>query len=137
MAAPTPADIDMVRLLVGDPAGPTQALTDGQITTLLTANDLDCWAAAADCADALAALYAGRVDVHVGILSASDGQLSGKYRELAASLRKRAGERRNGGAVPWAGGVRLADRAARAADDTLAAPFFARQSAAGGDAELC
>jgi len=137
VAAPTPADIDMARLLVGDPAGPTQALTDAQITTLLTANSLDRYAAAADCADALAALYAGRVDVHVGILSASDGQLSGKYRELAASLRKRAGERRNGGAVPWAGGVRLADRAARAADDTLAAPFFARQSAAGGDAELC
>lgn len=102
MAAPTPADIDMVRLLIGDPAGPTQALADAQITTLLTANGLDRYAAAADCADALAALYAKRVDTHVGILSASDGQLSRQYRELAASLRKRGAAAKLASAAPWA-----------------------------------
>ena len=117
MAAPTPADIEAVRLLVGDPAGPTQALADAQITTLLTANGLDRYAAAADCADALAALYAKRVDTHVGILSASDGQLSRQYRELAASLRKRGATSRAGRAVPWASLM-----------DNPPPPLFGRQS---------
>lgn len=138
MVQPTPADIDYVRLLVGDPAGASQALTDGQITTLLTANNLDRYAAAADCADALAALYAKRVDTRVGILSSSDSQLAKQYHELAASLRRRGAVGRLARLAPWAGGVRKADREARVGDDTLASPFFVRPDmTAAANEELC
>jgi len=137
MATATTADIDMVRLLIGD-LGEPPILREDQIGLLLEVNALDRYAAAADCAEAIAAMYAGRVDTRVGILSASDSQLSKQYRELADSLRKRAGQRSAGGAAPWAGGVYEADRSARRTNDLLAAPFFVRgPSAPARSDELC
>lgn len=136
MATATTADIDMVRLLIGD-LGEPPILREDQIGLLLEVNALDRYAAAADCAEAIAAMYAGRVDTRVGILSASDSQLSKQYRDLADSLRSRYNKLRAGGAAPWAGGVRVADRVTRAADDTLAAPFFVRQPLPRGDSERC
>ncbi len=126
----------MVRLLIGDRAGETEVLRDYEIATFLDANAARRLPAAADCADAIAALYAGRVDTHVGILSASDSQLSSQYRRLAQDLRSRASTEAAPPA-PWAGGLRVADRETRAADDTLVAPFFARQSHPGGSEERC
>lgn len=126
----------MVRLLIGD-ISDSPILREDQIGALLEANDLDRYAAAADCADAIAAMYAGRVDTRVGILSASDSQLSRQYRELADNLRKRGGARGHIKAAPWAGGVYKADREARRADDTLTAPFFVREPTPARSDELC
>lgn len=136
MTQATIADIDMVRLLIGDTAD-SPVLRDDQIGTFLEANDLDRYAAAADCADAIAAAYAGRVDTRVGILSASDSQLSRQYRELADKLRSRGDKRGVVKAAPWAGGIYAADRETRRTDDTLAAPFFARESLPARNGERC
>jgi len=136
MAQATIADIDMVRLLIGDTVAGS-ILRDDQIGTFLEANALDRYAAAADCADAIAALYAGRVDTRVGILSASDSQLARQYRELADNLRKRGDKRGVVKAAPWAGGIYAADRETRQADDTLAPPFFVRGSLPARSDERC
>ena len=136
MVSPTTLDIDMVRLLIGDRAG--ALLEEHEVVAFLEANGLNRYAAAADCADAIAASYASRVDVRAGILSSSDSQLSAQYRRLADDLRKRDAGQRVSGAAPWAGGVRVADRQAREADDTLAAPAFVRERRAlDGDDERC
>ncbi len=126
MAQATTTDIDRVRLLIGDPVGGDELLSDEQIALLLEDNGLNRLAAAADAADAIAAVYARRVDVRVGILSSSDSQLSSQFRQLAKDLRARADKLAGGGGVPYAGGLTLADRETRRLDDTLARPAFVR-----------
>ena len=101
----TGIDVDRVRLLCGDPAGDSQVLDDGAIYFFLGEHGGDRYAAAASAADAIAARYAGRVDVRVGILSSSDGQLAAQFRQLAADLRRQAGQRVTAAAVPFAGAM--------------------------------
>ena len=101
----TGIDVDRVRLLCGDPAGDTQVLDDGEIYFFLGEHSGDKYAAAAAAADAIAAHYASRVDVRVGILSSSDSQLAAQFRQLAAGLRQQAGARAQTAAVPFAGGA--------------------------------
>ncbi len=86
----TGIDVDRVRLLCGDPAGESQVLDDGAIYFFLGEHGSDKYAAAAAAADAIAARYAGRVDVRVGILSSSDSQLAAQFRATATELRRQA-----------------------------------------------
>ena len=101
----TGIDVDRVRLLCGDPAGEAQVLDDGAIYFLLGEHSGDKYAAAAAAADAIAARYASRVDVRVGILSSSDSQLATQFRQLALDLRRQAGVRAQAVAIPFAGGA--------------------------------
>jgi len=124
------SDIDAVRLLVGDPAGDNQALADADIAFFLQENGDNCYTAAADAADALAARYTARVDVRVGILSSSDSQLARNYSTLAGMLRTKAASRSVAAGVPFAGGVRLADKDGWDGV-SLVRPAFARGAATG------
>jgi uncharacterized membrane protein len=83
--------------------------------------------AAADSAAAIAAYYAGQVDVRVGILSSSNSQKTQQFAELATALRRRAEERVTTSAVPFAGGVYVAGKEANQDNDALIVPSFTRE----------
>lgn len=136
MAQATTADIDFVRLLCGDTE--QVLLSDSQVLLLLNEHGGDRYAAAAACADAIAASVAGRVDVRVGILSSSDSQLQAHYRQLADDLRARSSVRVRLFGAPFAGGVRAGDKAAAQADDSLVRPIFIRNlhGADGSEGEI-
>lgn len=115
--------VETVRLLCGDPAGAQQVLSDAEIQHFLDAGG-GSYAAAAACAEAIAARHAARVDVRVGILSTSDGQLASHFRDLAEGLRKAARDEQAAAVVPWAGGVYVADALS---SPLLVRPAFTRE----------
>ena len=126
MAIITGADIDRVRVLCGDPAGDTQVLDDSTISFFLEEYNGNYYRAAADSAAAIAAYYAGQVDVRVGILSSSNSQKTKQFADLATALRRRAEERATSCAVPFAGGISVADKEVTEANTDRVEPSFTR-----------
>ncbi len=126
MAIISGADIDRVRVLCGDPAGDTQVLDDSTISFFLREYNGNYYRAAADAAAAIAAYYATQVDVRVGILSSSNSQKTKQFAELATALRRRADDRALAFAVPFAGGISVADKQANQNNDDLVVPAFTR-----------
>ena len=126
MAIISGADIDRVRVLCGDPPGNTQVVDDSTITFFLGEYNGNYYRAAADAAAAIAAYYAGQVDVRVGILSSSNSQKTQQFAELATSLRRRAEERAQSAGVPFAGGISVAGKQANQDNDDLVVPAFTR-----------
>ncbi len=126
MAIISGADIDRVQVLCGDPPGDTQVLDDSMISFFLEEYNGNYYRAAADAAAAIAAHYAGQVDVRVGILSSSNSQKTQQFAELATALRRRADDRALAGAVPFAGGISVADKQANQDNDDLVVPAFTR-----------
>ncbi len=126
MAIITGADIDRVRVLCGDPAGDTQVLDDSTISFFLEEYNGNYYRAAADSAAAIAAYYAGQVDVRVGILSSSNSQKTKQFADLATALRRRAEERATSSAVPFAGGISVADKEVTEANTDRVEPSFTR-----------
>lgn len=120
-------EIERVRVLCGDPAGDTQVLDDSMISFFLEEYNGNLYRAAADAAAAIAAYYAGQVDVRVGILSSSNSQKTQQFAELATALRRRAEERVTTSALPFAGGVYVADKEANQDNDALVVPSFTRE----------
>ena len=120
-------EIERVRVLCGDPAGDTQVLGDSEITFFLEEYDGNLYRAAADAAGAIAAHYASQADVRVGILSSSNSQKRQHFATLAKDLRKRADDRALAAAVPFAGGIRVADKELGEENDSLIPPAFTRE----------
>lgn len=126
MAIITGADIDKVRVLCGDPPGDTQVLDDSTIAFFLGEYNGNYYRAAADAAAAIAAHYAGQVDVRVGILSSSNSQKTQQFAELAAALRRRAEERAQSAGVPFAGGISVAVKEVAEENTDRVEPAFTR-----------
>ncbi len=133
MAIISGADIDRVRVLCGDPAGDTQVLDDSIISFFLEEYNGNYYRAAADAAAAIAAYYAGQVDVRVGILSSSNSQKTQQFAELATSLRRRADDRALAFAVPFAGGISVAVKEVAEENIDRVPPAFTRELHEEGD----
>ena len=127
MAIISGADIDRVRVLCGDPAGDSQVVDDSTITFFLEEHNGNYYRAAADAAAAIAAHYAGQVDVRVGILSSSNSQKTQQFAELATALRRRAEDRALVLAVPFAGGISAAAKEVAEENTDRVSPAFTRE----------
>jgi len=126
MAIISGADIDRVRVLCGDPAGDTQVLDDSIISFFLEEYNGNYYRAAADAAAAIAAYYAGQVDIRVGILSSSNSQKTQQFAELATALRRRADDKALAMAVPFAGGISIAGKEEAEENTDRVPPSFTR-----------
>ncbi len=133
MAIISGADIDRVRVLCGDPAGDSQVVDDSTITFFLEEYNGNYYRAAADAAAAIAAYYAGQVDVRVGILSSSNSQKTQQFAELATALRRRAEDRSLALAVPFAGGISVTGKEVTEENSDLVQPAFTRDLHEEGD----
>ena len=127
MAIISGADIDKVRVLCGDPAGDAQVLDDSIISFFLEEYNGNYYRAAADAAAAIAAYYAGQVDVRVGILSSSNSQKTQQFAELATALRRRADDKALAMAVPFAGGISIAGKEGAEENTDRVPPAFTRE----------
>lgn len=118
---PSTRTIDEVRFLLGDTDADDPQLQDEEITYLLTTYST-ARLAALNGARALLAKYARLVDKAVGDLRLSLSQRHEHYQSLIAQLE--AGQLLL--ATPFAGGISIADVAARDADSDRVKPAFAR-----------
>lgn len=130
-ADPT-AQLDRVRILVGDTDEDDQLISDEEIGLYLTGGY---WAAASDhlaaasVANAIAAKFRRRAtSVSEGGASVTWGQLYKHYTELAAELAERGATEGGGSAAPYAGGISVGDVLSRDADADRVAPFFRRDT---------
>jgi hypothetical protein len=108
---PGTSSIDEVRFLLGDIAAPG-LLSDEEINYYITkvANTFsDVTMAAAFCADAIAARYAGEVSISADGVTYSGDQLQQKYTTLAVSLRSTYNQLQQQGAEAFAGGTDVTD----------------------------
>lgn len=110
-----------IRLLVGDTDTSDQQLQDEEIYFAVSAEGGD-YAAAALCAELLAAEYARKADKTVGSLSIQWSQRFDHYTALAAKLRRNSSVI----ALPYAGGVSISDKTTRETDTDRVAPAFYR-----------
>src|SRR5690349_16512533 len=76
--------------------------------------------AAASAADQISAYYAAKSDKTVGKLSISQGSGSKRYQDLAKQLRYESALF----AMPYAGGISVADKASEVLDSDRVAPAF-------------
>jgi hypothetical protein len=124
---------DEVRFLINDTDVNNQKLSDGEIIYNIDFV-YSClqWApqkgrfpgnllAAAYCADALAAKYAGMADKNVGDLRIAYGQLFKNFQQLAVRLRARA---TNALVPPWSGGQRWSEKRANYANRDIIQPAW-------------
>lgn len=120
---PTTSAKDAVRFWTGDTTEATALLQDEEIDYALTLQP-SIKLCAADCLEAIAAKLLQDVDFEVrGELRMDLGQRAARYQARAQQLRKDA---QRLGATPFAGGISVADKAARVADADRVAPAFAR-----------
>ena len=118
---------DRVRDLIGDTDTTDQQLQDEQLVALV-AGEPNEFMAGARAAGILAARYARQVDKSVGPFRLSLSQKSKGYRDLAVELVEASKARITSSpyAIPSAGGVSVAEKAAHAADATITQPDFKR-----------
>lgn len=121
-----PADLDKVRLLIGDTDTTDQQLSDEELGAMLTVYGAVNSAAIAACR-ALAAKYARYADKWVGDLKILASQKHRAYLELAEELQA-AGASATGAAlaVPTAGGIYTAEKEAYEGNTARVSPFFHR-----------
>lgn len=112
---------DEVRLLVGDINPKDKLLTDGEILYAL-ARTTNVYAAAARCAEALAALWSRDVDRSIDdVQSIRLSQRADAMRSLAVQLADKAASI---SAIPFAGGISRSDMDARDADQDQIPTLF-------------
>lgn len=116
-----PREIDKVRFYLGDTESSNWLLTDEEIDFALTEGG-SVRAAASICADRLAAQYARLADLTEGQLSIKYSQKFQQYRAIAQDVGNAS--RTTFLAMPTAGAIFVADKAATEADDTLVKPSF-------------
>lgn len=119
----TAADIEFVRLLLGDTDEAAPLLTDRQITLLLGESEGNRYAAAALGADTLSAKFAGATDATLGDVSVSNSQLSTQYSALAVRLRRQALIRTT---APYAGGISKSDKERQEDNANRVEPSFTK-----------
>jgi hypothetical protein len=109
---------DQVRFLVGDTDGADQLLSDEEILWLVSEFGNPYLAAA----QAAEAIYSGGklVDKKIGDLEIKASMRADQFMKLAKSLRRRAGR----GAMPYAGGISIADKDAYRDNTDIPTPAF-------------
>jgi hypothetical protein len=100
-------------------------LADETITAILALQP-NAYQAAAMCAENLAGRYANLVDRQVGDLRASYSQRAKQWLELAGRLRTSASRGSLALAVPYAGGISIADKLTQESNTDRVAPAFTR-----------
>jgi hypothetical protein len=100
-------------------------LADETITAILALQP-NAYQAAAMCAENLAGRYANLVDRQVGDLRASYSQRAKQWLELAGRLRTSASRGSLALAIPYAGGISVADKLAQETNTDRVAPAFTR-----------
>jgi len=121
---PAASNTAAVRFEIGDTDSTDPLITDEEIAYLLTQNGTVSLAAVAAC-EAIAAKFARMVDKAVGDLRLSASQKHAQYLALAATL-KRKGALKN--AMPYSGGISIADKQANESDtDRVPPPFTITQ----------
>jgi len=109
-----------VRLLIGDVIAIDPQMQDEEIDWLVS-QEQNVYAAAAACADSLAARYARQVDKAVGDLRISFSQKQAAYEAMALQLRSRRG---NLYQVPTAAGIDVSERKGLEQDESVQQPYF-------------
>lgn len=118
--------IQVVRHLIGDVDVTEPMLSDAEIAYDLGAAAGDTTVAAVNCCRRLQARYAAMADTEDGELSVKASQLYDHYKDLAATLANPLSAGGSGGAVPYAGGISVADGRARDANTDRVPTLFAR-----------
>lgn len=125
---PATSTKDATRFYLGDTRKDAKLLDDEEIAFVLTEYP-DPLAAAAACADALAAYYAREINKRVGPISVDYSLRQRQFTDLADTLWGRVGGRAM--AVKpldlWSGGIDKSERDVREANDSAIQPFFRRQ----------
>lgn len=119
---PTGTDKDHVRFIVGDVVETAKyTLTDEEITAMLTAGGT-VHAASITCARSLAARWAREPSVKIGRTQVTQGDVASRLEKLADRLVHQGSE----SAVPYVGGISIADKDARLSDSDAVQPRFLR-----------
>lgn len=118
---PTTSPKDAVRFWTGDTVEAIALLQDEEIEYALTLQP-QVKLCAADCLEAIAAKLLQEVDFEVrGELRMDLGQRAARYQSRAQQLRQQASRL---GAIPYAGGISVADKEARDEDADRVRPAF-------------
>ena len=113
---------DQIRWFVGDTDTNEQLVSDGEITYASTQNP-DVRLAAAEVADAISRKFARQPNVRTQDTTVDYTARAKQYRDLAMALREQYALR---GAVPFAGGISIADKDTREEDTDRVLPGFTR-----------
>lgn len=117
---PADSDRDAVRFHIGDTDTTDQQLTNEEIAYILSNVAADVFGAAAECAMAIAAKYARRIDRSAAGISSPLTQKFEHYKQLAMELAKRA----NREVTMSVGGIVLADKDTLDLDTAAVQPSF-------------
>lgn len=117
-----------VRALVGDIVNNDQLVPDELITAAVTSTGNN-YLAAARMAEHLAMRFAREADTTINDGSGASrtnslSQRAAAFRAMAKELRASASSTSNVAAMPWAGGISVADKEARESDTDRVAPSF-------------
>ena len=113
---------DQIRWFVGDTDTDEQLVADEEITWAVTQNP-DVRLAAAEVADAISRKFARYATVRTQDTAVDYTARAKQYRDVAAALREQYALR---GAVPFAGGIGVADKRDREKDTDRVQPAFSR-----------
>jgi hypothetical protein len=120
---PSASDLGATRFLIGDTDANYPQLTDEEINYLLTAKG-SVYAAAIAACDALIGKYSRDVDVRFGPSSESNSQRKDAYKLLKTQLKSAAIS--NGVALPFSGGISIADKQTQEGDSDRVLPNFTK-----------
>lgn len=117
------SNLTRVRRLIGDSDSSDYLLSDADIVEILTDNSDNVNAAAAEAARAIAAQLARNEDISINESSLRGGSAYQQYIALAEKLEKRAA---TANAIPFAGGISVADKESRETNTDRVTPAFSR-----------
>jgi len=106
--------VDAVRFYIGDTDPADPLLADSEIQFTLSNNNNDPLRAAIEACGALASKFGTQSSYRIGQVSETFGQKAEAYERRAKALMQLLTTR--GGSGPYAGGISVADKAARTAD---------------------
>ena len=118
---PSSSPKDEVRFLVGDVLSTKPQLQDGEINFAISQYS-NIYLAAAECSRWIAGQYSRKVDLVTGTLKTNYSEAAKAYTLRATELEARGMAR--GGAMPYCGGISLADKRAQEADTDRVPPQF-------------
>lgn len=112
-----------MRRLIGDTDSSDYLLSDADIAEILSDNNDNITASAAEAARAIAAQLARNEDVTINESSLRGGNAYQQYISLAEKLERKAAAV---GAIPFAGGISKADKESREDNTDRVTPAFTR-----------
>lgn len=119
------ADLDRVRMLIGDTNADDQQLTDEEISFLVTSEG-NVYAASALACRVLSAKYARYADKWVGDLKILASQKARAYERLADAYDSQANASASFSGIPSAGGIYVSEKEDQESDSSLVTPYFRR-----------